>query len=109
MRGISSVAGLAAVMLAATTAGIFSTDALAQARGGYYSAVPAKTSAKASFVTRSAIWKCQEGGCTAPRAEMRDAVMCELVAREIGTLSAFRAGETEFSADALAKCNAKAR
>jgi len=35
--------------------------------------------------------------------------MCELVVREVGTLNSFSANGTAFDADALAKCNARAR
>ena len=64
---------------------------------------------KTSLVTRSTVWKCGDGVCTAGKANTRDNIMCELVAREVGQLSAFRANGTEFDAEALAKCNTKAR
>lgn len=97
------VAAAAAATLALTPAAGF-----AQSRG-YYSATPATAPEKASLVTRSTIWKCAAGTCTAAKANARDGIVCELVARELGTLTAFRANGTEFDADALAKCNAKAR
>jgi hypothetical protein len=40
-------------------------------------------------------------------ASRDDGIVCELVAREVGSLTAFRANGKEFDADALAKCNAK--
>ncbi|MHA6718004.1 CC_3452 family protein [Sphingomonas sp. RS6] len=76
---------------------------------GYYVAVPATPAEKAKLVTRSTIWKCDASGCTAARSTSRDTIMCELLVREVGPLSAFRAGETTFDADALARCNGKAR
>lgn len=103
MSRFFAVAAVAAATLALTPAA-----GIAQTRG-YYSATPATAPEKASLVTRSTIWKCGEGVCVANKANARDGIVCELVAREVGTLTAFRANGTEFDADALAKCNAKAR
>lgn len=80
--------------------------ALAQS---YYSATPATAPAKASVVTRSTVWKCGEGACGAPKAGSRDAIMCELLVREVGPVQRFAAGGAEFDAAALEKCNARAR
>ena len=104
MFRIFSVAAAAAATLALTPAAGF-----AQTPRGYYAATPATAPAKASLITRSTVWKCGEGVCTAGKANSRDAIMCELVAREVGTLSAFRANGSDFDADALAKCNEKAK
>lgn len=83
--------------------------AVGQNAGAYYSATPATASAKASFVTRSIIWKCADGVCGASKGNARDAIVCELAAREVGALTAFRANGVDFDTDALTKCNAKAR
>ena len=64
---------------------------------------------KATLVTRTTVWKCGEGVCTAAKTTSRDAIMCELVAGEVGKLSAFRANGQEFDTAALEKCNARAR
>jgi uncharacterized low-complexity protein len=100
-----AVAAAAAATLALAPAAGYAQDV---ARG-YYAATPASAPAKNSLVTRSTIWKCGEGVCVAAKANARDTIVCELVAREVGTLTAFRANGTEFDADALAKCNTKAR
>ncbi|WP_448662263.1 CC_3452 family protein [Sphingomonas sp. CJ20] len=96
-------------VIAATVLAFAPLPGMAQAARGYYAATPVTAPAKASLVTRSTIWKCGEGVCVAAKANARDNIVCELVAREVGALSAFRANGTEFDADALAKCNAKAR
>ena len=84
--------------------------AAAQTSGAYYyTATPATAPAKASLVTRSTLWNCTGGVCIAAKATARDNIMCELVAREVGQLTAFRANGADFDTDALAKCNAKAR
>ena len=105
MNRFLAVAAAAAATLALTPAASF-----AQAPRGYYAATPVSAPAKTSLVTRSTIWKCGEGVCVASnKATSRDTVVCELVAREVGTLASFRANGTAFDADALAKCNTKAR
>ncbi|MFZ5748310.1 MAG: CC_3452 family protein [Pseudomonadota bacterium] len=81
----------------------------AQGPSGYYTATPVTAPAKASLVTRTTVWKCGEGVCAAAKSSSRDAVMCELLAREIGKLSAFTVAGAAFDDEALAKCNAKAR
>jgi uncharacterized low-complexity protein len=104
MIGFRAVAAAAAATLALAPAAGF-----AQTARGYYAATPVSAPAKNSLVTRSTIWKCGEATCVAAKANARDTIMCELVAREVGELSAFRANGTQFDADALAKCNSKAR
>jgi uncharacterized low-complexity protein len=104
MTRFQAVAAAAAAMLA-----LAPTASFAQGGRSYYSATPASAPARNSLVTRATVWKCGEGVCLAPKANARDTIMCELVAREVGTLTAFRANGAEFDQDALAKCNAKAR
>jgi len=100
---------LAVAAAAAATLALTPTAGFAQTARGYYAATPVTSPEKASLVTRSTIWKCGEGVCVASKANARDNIVCELVAREVGQLSAFRANGADFDADALAKCNAKAR
>ena len=96
-------ASLAAAALAVFAA----TPALAQ--GPYYSATPSGELKKASLVTRNTLWKCNDGTCVANKSGDRPSVMCELVVQRVGALQSFSAGGTAFDADALAKCNARAR
>ena len=96
-----------ATIAAATLTLLGAMPALAQ--GGYYQATPKAEVAKTSFITRSALWKCADGVCTAGKVSERDAVLCEVVARKVGALSAFSAGGTAYSEESLAKCNAKAK
>lgn len=103
MIRILSVAAAAAATLSLTPA----IGATQTAR--YYSATPVAAPAPGTLVTRTTVWRCTDGVCTAPRSNSRDTIMCELVVREVGELSAFRANGTEFDAAALAKCNERAR
>ena len=98
-----SVAAVAAATLALTPAAAQTNSR------GYYAATPATAPDKATLVTRTTVWKCGEGVCTAAKATSRDAIMCELVAGEVGKLTAFRANGQDFDAAALEKCNARAR
>ena len=100
---------IAVAAAAAATLALVPATSFAQTTRGYYSATPATAPAKTSVVTRSTVWKCGEGTCVASKATSRDAIMCELVVREVGTLQSFSAGGTAFDADALAKCNARAK
>ncbi|MCW3846331.1 hypothetical protein OF829_03700 [Sphingomonas sp. LB-2] len=100
---------IAVAAAAAATLALVPATGFAQTTRGYYSATPVTAPAKTSVVTRSTVWHCGEGTCTASKSTSRDAIMCELVVREVGTLQSFSANGTAFDADALAKCNARAR
>ena len=104
MVRLLSVAAVAAATLALTPAA-----SLAQTGRGYYAATPVAAPDKATLVTRTTVWKCGEGVCTASKATSRDAIMCELVAGEVGKLASFRANGSDFDTAALEKCNARAR
>jgi hypothetical protein len=103
MRRLPAVAALAAAMLAFVPATSFAQS------HAYYSATAANAPEKTNLVTRSTVWKCDGATCTASKANARDGIVCELVAREVGKLTAFSANGSDFDADALTKCNAKAR
>ncbi|WP_066799384.1 CC_3452 family protein [Sphingomonas soli] len=105
MNRFLAVAAAAAATLALTPATGFAQGA---ARG-YYSATPANATAKTKIVSRSTVWKCGEGVCVAAKADARDNIVCELVVKEVGKLTAFRANGADFDAAALEKCNSKAR
>ncbi|GAA4766522.1 hypothetical protein GCM10023219_09830 [Stakelama sediminis] len=84
------------------------TPALA-AGGSYYRATPAGQPKDAQFITRTTIWSCADGACTAPESGSSDQVMCRLAARKIGTLNAFEADGKPFDDKQLKSCNAHAR
>ena len=79
------------------------------AQSPYYAASPSGEIKKASIITRNTLWKCSEGTCTAAKSNDRPNVMCELVVQRVGALQSFSAGGTAFDAEALARCNARAR
>lgn len=74
-----------------------------------YSAMPT-TSVAESFVAKDVLFKCGADGCVAAKASnSRPAIVCAAVVREIGAVSSFTAAGTPFDADALARCNARAK
>jgi len=101
-RFFSVAAALAtSVMLLSATAGHAQPS-------GYYNATPVAAPSKTSVITSGTLWKCADGVCSANKATQRDPIMCQMVVKRIGTLSAFTVGGTAFDADALAKCNTAA-
>lgn len=90
-------------------AALATLTALPAAAQGYYAAKFATPPSKSRIVTRSTVWTCTDGLCTAARGDDRPAVLCELAAKTGGTLESFSAGGTAFDPDALAKCNARAK
>ena len=96
-------------MIAAASVAILGTVPATAQTGSYYVATPKAEVARTSFITRSALWKCADGTCSANKVAERDAVLCEVVARRVGVLSAFSVGGTAYGEESLAKCNAKAK
>lgn len=111
MRNFGQVVILAAATLIGGTmiAGTAHAQNGSASAAGYYVAVPATTPAKASLVTNSTAWQRQGNAYVANRAPERDAVLCDLVARNTGALSSFTVAGRAYDADALAKCNAHAK
>lgn len=99
-RIFSAAAALATSML-------FASAAFAQT-GGYYAATPTTAPTKASVITQGTLWKCTDGVCTAPKSTQRDSIMCELVAKRVGTLTTFTVAGAPLPAEALTKCNERA-
>jgi len=92
----------------ASSAMLLSSAAFAQPTG-YYSATPVAAPTKAMLITSGTLWKCADGVCAAPEGTARDAVMCQMVVQQIGALSTFTVAGKPMAADALAKCNARAK
>ncbi len=76
---------------------------------GYYVAVPAAPATKPQLMTRATPWHLDGGAYVAARAPERDVVLCQLVARDVGQLQSFSVAGKAIDADALAKCNARAK
>jgi hypothetical protein len=89
---------------------ISATTTPAFAAAPMYKLVPATalTSAK-SVVVGETLWRCGPTGCVAGESGSRPAVVCAQAARKVGKIESFTANGTAFTADELAKCNAKAK
>lgn len=83
----------------------------------FASAAPAAAQYIAVPVTRSAaklplggvVWRCTDTGCVAGPANSRPETVCTAFVRKMGAVSAFTADGRMFDADALEKCNARAK
>lgn len=60
------------------------------------------------IITKGASWNCTAGSCKTASDGSRPMVLCQRLAREAGSLSAFHVDGRAFDAEQLAKCNAKA-
>jgi hypothetical protein len=77
--------------------------------GPYYAATPIAAPAKPTLITNGTVWKWNETAFTANKGPQREGIVCEMIAQRAGKLSAFTAAGQPFDADALAKCNARAK
>jgi len=87
---------------------LIGSAAVAQPGNGYYSVMLAQQPAETRTIIRGMAFSCNGGMCSAPEGTSRPAIVCASVARELGPVTAFRAGNEALDGDALAKCNAKA-
>ena len=55
------------------------------------------------------MWKWQDTAFVANKAPERETIVCELIVQRVGALSAFTVAGQALDADALAKCNARAK
>ncbi len=105
MRRFANLVTFAAAALIGTTM----ITGTAHAQAGHYVAVPVAAPAKSTLVTNSTPWALQGNAYVAARAPERDAVLCDLVARKAGALASFTVAGRAYDAEALAKCNARAK
>ena len=91
-----------------TSAAIFAAAGVSAEPIGYYVATPVAQPAKPRLITRSTVWQMKDGALVAARAPERDTILCQLLARDVGGLTAFSAGGKAYDADQLATRNAKA-
>lgn len=75
----------------------------------YYAATPVTAPTKTVLITSGTLWKWNNTAFTAAKGPQRDGIVCELVAQRAGKLAAFTVAGQAFDADALAKCNARAK
>jgi hypothetical protein len=82
-----------------------STPALAAA---HYHAEPAAKPAQAKYVLKDIVWKCGDQGCAGGKGSSRPAIVCAVLARQVGPLRSFAVEGQALAAGDLEKCNARA-
>ena len=87
---------------------LLGSAAVAQPNPGYYSVTLANEVTEAKQVVRGTLFSCNGASCAAAEGTSRPAIVCASVARELGPVTSFRAGDAVLDGEALAKCNAKA-
>lgn len=101
--------GAAAVALVYTTltigAAIAPTAAEARSSGPYYTVELAQPASESRTLVRGTVFLCEGTSCVASKGTSRPVVMCQRLAREVGTITKFTSKGTELAADKLAKCN----
>ena len=98
----------AASVISATLLFGVPTQAQAASNGTYYKIELAQPATSKQELLRSVVVKCEGTACRAPMASTAAKNMCVSVARKLGSVSAFTAGDRVFTADEIAACNAGA-
>jgi len=75
----------------------------------HYRAEPLAAPAADRLVVRGTAWRCDAAACSAPAINSRPALVCASLARDLGALKSFSVAGRPLPADALEKCNARAR
>lgn len=86
---------------------LFGSVAVAQPNSNFYNVTLAQPAA-GKTVVRDLVVNCDGAACSAAQGTSRPAIVCASIARELGPVTAFRAGNETLDGEALAKCNAKA-
>jgi hypothetical protein len=87
---------------------LLGTAAVAQTGAGYYNVTLANDVGATKQVVRGILVNCNGATCAAAEGTSRPGIVCASIARELGPVTAFRAGDETLDGEALAKCNAKA-
>lgn len=93
--------------LAALALGAGSGPAFAAA--SYYRAQPVSPPAETRIVLRDVIWACGETGCSGSKSNSRPAIVCAVLAREVGALESFSIEGRRLDRQELEKCNSRAK
>ncbi|NMW32335.1 hypothetical protein HKD42_09710 [Altererythrobacter sp. RZ02] len=103
--------GAASVALLYSTltigAAVTPTAAEARSSGPYYTVELAQPASESRMIVRGTVFRCEGTSCVAGKGTSRPVVMCQRLAREVGTITKFTSKGNELAADKLAKCNGK--
>ena len=98
----------ASIAMSVIMLGAASSPTLAAQAGPDYR-LTAATPVLGTQISGDTLWRCNTSGCTAASATSRPAIVCVKAARSLGKLESFSFRDANFGAEALAKCNEKAR
>ncbi|MXP44177.1 CC_3452 family protein [Allopontixanthobacter sediminis] len=98
-----------ALVWTSLTFGAALTPVETQARAAtpYYTAEFAAPAAEERAIIGGVVWQCAGTTCLAAKASSRPVTLCKRVARELGEITSFTAGNKALEADELAACNGK--
>ncbi len=75
----------------------------------HFQAEPLAKPAEARLVLRDTLWNCGDTACGAAASASRPAIVCAVLAREVGALRSFTVKGEALSAAELDRCNSRAR
>jgi hypothetical protein len=79
----------------------------AVAQGPHYKVQLVQPAPVKKMVIRGVVFQCEDTVCKAPIASSAPKNMCASVARELGEVAVFNAGDRQLTAEDMASCNAK--
>ena len=79
------------------------------AAANQYRAELAAPTAPQRVIVRDVVWSCAGDSCVAQQTTSRPATDCSALAGHVGALKSFSVAGQALAADALEKCNARAR
>lgn len=103
------VAVFASVLTTAVLIGGSADAAFAQSGAAYRLTPSTAVTAADTVVASETLWKRVGETYVAKQSNSRPAIVCAQAAKKIGKLDSFEANGQVFDAEALAKCNEKAR
>jgi hypothetical protein len=98
---------LVAAVLASTTLLFGAPAAHAAPKGAYYEVQLAEAAPSKKTIIRGVVFQCEGTFCRAAITGSAPKNVCISVARELGEVASFKAGDRVLLADEMANCNAK--
>lgn len=100
---------IASIAMSLLMLGAAATPAFAASGPDYRLSLASAPAVAQNRVAGDVLWRCGPDGCMAASATSRPAIVCARAAKEFGQVTSFAFRGEALDADALAKCNAKAK
>lgn len=104
----SRVGALLGAALISSTLLFVAPQAHAASKASYYQVELSQAATAQKKIVRGVFFNCEGTTCSAPLAASAPRNVCITVARELGQVSSFKAGNRSFDAAEVAACNEKA-